>query len=289
MLRNAAWRNVHIKEHDSGKWIRYSLASLGRVRLTSEVRGLLFAAQIGAIEGSHRGTVFGLSNVENVSLCELVEHIGWARWIRRYTRREEKRRDSGTPGNAVKSVRTNLKSLEFRSNITSARRRDAAFSWMQEELSFDGKGRRHVNARGKTLNVVELFAGAGGMGLGFLLASTAEKRYRLVLSAEIHPIYVETLRQNHVELGKLSSTARDLIPHNFEPIDLGSRHAPQIVDERIRSSGGVDILVAGPADRRRPRFEGHTQESEGGRATQRESRSGPHSPSRRRRLVFQAV
>ena len=47
------------------------------------------------------------------------------------------------------------------------------------------------------LNVVDLFAGAGGMGLGFLLAEHAKRRFNLVFSGEVNPVYTRTLKYSH--------------------------------------------------------------------------------------------
>lgn len=136
--------------------------------------------------------------------------------------------------------------LRHRSNITVARLQDASFT----QLPVGPSGRRCkgllTKEPQKILNVVELFAGAGGMGLGFLLGRRANRRFRLVFSGEINPIYVETLRRNlryysRIEKGSDHSDSADI-----KPIDLDSRNAINVVSSSVRNAGGVDILIGGP-------------------------------------------
>jgi len=74
----------------SDKTIRYSIARLGAGYLTSGHHGTFFAIETGAINGVHRGTVFGFTQAEKPKSRELIEAIGWARWIRPVVRRHER-------------------------------------------------------------------------------------------------------------------------------------------------------------------------------------------------------
>ncbi len=47
------------------------------------------------------------------------------------------------------------------------------------------------------LRVVELFAGAGGMGLGFLMPGNQERGFKIIQSAEIEPIFLKSLEKNY--------------------------------------------------------------------------------------------
>ena len=97
-----------------------------------------------------------------------------------------------------------------------------------------------------SLNVVELFAGAGGMGLGFMLATRATRRFRLIFSGEIHPIYVETLRRNHRYFSRMRRGSDHCDSGDIHPIDLDNRKAINLVSSSVREAGGVDVLIGGP-------------------------------------------
>jgi len=57
-----------------------------------------------------------------------------------------------------------------------------------------------MSKRKKKINVIDLFAGAGGFGLGFRLASN---KYKLICSLEIDKWAVETLKANNIEKQKI--------------------------------------------------------------------------------------
>src|SRR3972149_2876132 len=88
--------------------------------------------------------------------------------------------------------RRNVKTLRFlnvaaRSNIKIAREQDkgAASVWATRHSGPSFK--RLLTKERRVPNVVELFAGAGGMGLGFLLSGGPTTGFRILLSAEIDP------------------------------------------------------------------------------------------------------
>jgi len=89
---------------------------------------------------------------------------------------------------------------------------------------------------------MELFAGAGGLGLGFLLA--AQQRCRLIYAAEVEPIYVKTLQRNHNYFTQHFKNAR--VPEDLEPLDLRQKRASAILIEAAKHAGGVDVLIGGP-------------------------------------------
>ena len=98
----------------------------------------------------------------------------------------------------------------------------------------------------KILNVVELFAGAGGMGLGFMLATRAGRKFRLVFSGEMNPIYVETLRRNHRYFSRMQREIDHCDSEDIHPIDLDKQKAINLVSSSVREAGGVDVLIGGP-------------------------------------------
>jgi DNA-cytosine methyltransferase len=135
--------------------------------------------------------------------------------------------------------------LRARSNIALARQHDQSASSKQQGELFERP--RTVGAlagSGKKLNVVELFAGAGGMGLGFLLANRRLGGFRLVFSGEVNPVYVETLRRNHATISRWRGD--ESVQSELCPIDLRLSGSIPEVKERVRDSGGVDVLIGGP-------------------------------------------
>ncbi|MCW3596805.1 DNA cytosine methyltransferase, partial [Burkholderia cenocepacia] len=110
------------------------------------------------------------------------EHAGWERG-----QIEKSITDGGAIAIKVRANRRIASGLDLR---------DAQQRLLLQEPNIQLK--RRLTKGKKTLNIVELFAGAGGMGLGFLNARSADGRgYRIAGSAEIHPIYTQTLKQNH--------------------------------------------------------------------------------------------
>src|SRR5207253_1454033 len=81
----------------------------------------------------------------------------------------------------------------------------------------------------------------------FLMARCRERKFRLVFSGELHPIYAETLRTNHQYFARKDRINRsDPVPQSVRPIDLNRREAMDQVVSTARESGGVDVLIGGP-------------------------------------------
>lgn len=93
--------------------------------------------------------------------------------------------------------------------------------------------------------MVELFAGAGGMGLGFLLSGGKTSGYRVGFSAEVHPIYAATLRSNHSSLARIRKS-RAAVPEEIQPIDLRAKRSLDVIQESMRSFGDTHVLIGGP-------------------------------------------
>lgn len=96
------------------------------------------------------------------------------------------------------------------------------------------------------LRVVELFAGAGGMGLGFLMAGDQNQGFRIIHSAEINPIYLKSLETNYKYFAdKFTNKLDNCIPAQFVPTDLIKDCDRQAVKESVRQAQGVDIVIGG--------------------------------------------
>ncbi len=252
LLCDPRWKGVNLPVPNAAAPIEYWAAALADVKLPDGGTGRLFAAQTGGISGVHRGTIFGLASNCRAQLLDLLRVVGWARWIRPATRKDERRSLPPPPTQPESRQDTNRgvngTPLTVRANITLARRQDKRAASQQGELPLQAPTLRGVLASlSPVLNVAELFAGAGGMGLGFLLAGDGQRRYRVVFSGEVNPIYVETLRRNH---GALSAQRRgervDDVPERVEPLDLRTSNGLSLVRRSARHAGGVHILIGGP-------------------------------------------
>jgi len=95
------------------------------------------------------------------------------------------------------------------------------------------------------LNVVELFAGAGGLALGFLLAERVPP-FRLLFSGEIDETAVATLRGSHARLRSIASEYRDRLPTEVLATDLRKPRVLNSVMRAAKRAGGVDVLLGGP-------------------------------------------
>lgn len=248
-LDNASWQDVEITPHKGQSSIRYSVADLATVRLPDGVTARLFAAQTGGIVGVHPGTIIGLTSLRATPLKDLVRYIGWARWIRPLVRQQEKALEGPPAPLHESSPRTTEHDLmlQYRSNISLSRLQDKSAAAQRDANGSHCGPRGKLFATTKVLNVVELFAGAGGMGLGFLMAEHSARRFRLVFAGELHPIYVRTLKSTHEHLVRMcKSHVRDFVPSAIEPLNLDEHSARERVLSTARAAGTVDVLVGGP-------------------------------------------
>lgn len=239
LLNRGEWREISAVLPDDTD-LKCSAAKLATVALPTGGTARLFAAQIGGIQGIHRGTILGLSSF-NAALKDLVQLVAHARWIRRVSRIEK--RPVGTSAGAEPSGAASA--LTARANITLARRQDARSRADLPEANAVAKG--VLRQAAPILNVVELFSGAGGMGLGFLLGGGAQGRYRIVYSGEANPIFVQTLRGNHRALERATRQKPGTrTPATIEPADLRERKALDGAAASAREAGGAHFLIGGP-------------------------------------------
>ena len=241
LLERGTWSAVTVWTPD-GTAVSYRAARLGAVDLPGGT-GNLFAAQIGGISGVHKGTIIGISSF-NGPTAEFVQLIAHGRWIRvaaRRAKREAEPASGGKPSGTASTIRG-------RANIAVARRQDARVRSSEEDTSGCGPDvKGSLREAAATLNVVELFAGAGGMGLGFLLAGKASGGYRIVYSGEANPIFVETLRENHRFYdGSVAATGSERTPPAVAAADLRDSKALDEVDATARERGGAHVVIGGP-------------------------------------------
>jgi DNA-cytosine methyltransferase len=248
-LRGAVWKRFEIAVPGASAPVEYQAADLGNVQLGRAINGRVIAAQIGGILGLHPGTMFVLTSQAKQGLKHILESAGWARWIRPAVRKQE-REALQQPVEGSRQVRRDGPAgvavpMPARSNILLSRRHDESIPWEQLKQSVKPRDVRGVVASLKRLNVVELFAGAGGMGLGFLMAGEERTPYRIVFSAEAHPIYTQTLKRNHDALRAIRCQ-HDLTPGDHHPIDLRTPEALKEIAARAKNDGGAHLLIGGP-------------------------------------------
>lgn len=243
LIRRAAWKHLDIRVPGATTSIRYYAAHLGRIRLGPSVVARLFAAQIGGIPGVHHGTILLLTPPGKKSMKQLLRAAGWARWIRPAVRKREREAHRSTPALNSKLRRTHI--VPLRSNIRSSRQQDQSIGWGEFKLSEKPQKMHRVLASLAHVNIAELFAGAGGMGLGFLLAGSDKGRYRLAFSGEANPIYAETLRRNYEFLRDLHEDHR-LTPSDLCPVDLRTPEALKAIRACDAKVNGIHLLIGGP-------------------------------------------
>ena len=241
LLVRGTWEAIRVGTPD-GTVVSYRATQLGSVDLPVGT-GNLFAAQIGGISGVHKGTIIGISSFK-CPTAELVQLVAHGRWIRVAARRAKRQAEPASGAKPSGSAST----IRVRANIAVARRQDAWVRGTEKITSGDWpatKGTLHKAAA--TLNVVELFAGAGGMGLGFLLAGKASGRYRLVYSGEANPIYVETLRRNHRFYDTcVTASGSARTPQAVTSAELRDSKVLDEVDATARERGGAHVVIGGP-------------------------------------------
>ena len=252
LLPQAQWLEIPIVQPLNQQNLNYLVADLTSVLLPAGGIGRLFAAQKGSIRGIHRDTIFALSSAGDVDLKELLQIVSWARWIRPLVRKQERSRretsESKLPALSKKAATDKFATLAIRANITLARQQDQKAVWKEDpdlckQTTLDGVLCKSL----PVLNVVELFAGAGAMGLGFLMAARDQRRYRITFSGEVHPIYVETLKHNHNTVSqRYQLGVTDPVPEQVQPLDLRTDEALEAAEGCAKEVGGVHILIGGP-------------------------------------------
>jgi hypothetical protein len=249
LLRGAQWKHFRLAVPGASAPVEYHATDLGTVLLGRAVSGRLIAAQTGGIRGLHPGTAFVITSRTQGSLKHILESAAWARWIRPAVRRQE-REALPAEVDVSRQVRRERPDSEpppvpARANILLSRRQDESIPWDELKLSLKPRDARGVLASLNRVNVVELFAGAGGMGLGFLIAGDERTPYRMVFSGEAHPIYAETLKRNHDALRAIR-LQHDLTPGDHRPTDLRTPEALNEITARANHHGGTHLLIGGP-------------------------------------------
>lgn len=247
LLTKAAWRRMELVLPQLGRRVECRAAELGSHQISEKHRARFFAVNLGAIKGFHRGVIIGACTDRSTSISTLIRSLYWVRWIRTVVRRNERSERTPPTLSANGSRKKKQRGLvEYRSNITLAQAQDQSRLEIGASRGQDGCPWGVLARDSSVLNIVELFAGAGGMGLGFLMTG-AHRRFRLIFSGEIHPIYVQTLKRNHEYLaGTRPGRSFSRVPETIESIDLSTQRATDQVASIVRNAGGVSVLIGGP-------------------------------------------
>lgn len=248
-VETASWQQVNLSK-PAGDSECYA-ANLGKVKLGGIADLTCFALSIGGIKGYQRGILVGMTSLElEDGIKKLAQLLAWTRWIRLAVRKAKRTR-SAVPATAPlsdASEKSATLDILVRANRKIAAGHDAKAA--NQHLHLPDRPiqlKRRLTAVKKTLNIVELFAGAGGMGLGFLSAKASDGRgYRIAGSAEIHPIYTQTLKQNHAFMEKAGLTPTGTIPAEYAPMDLCSDKVRTRLGAIAKERGEVDVLIGGP-------------------------------------------
>ncbi|ENC6369350.1 DNA cytosine methyltransferase [Aeromonas veronii] len=244
----ASWRQINLSK-PAGNSECYA-TNLGKATLGSIDNLTCFALSIGGIKGYQRGVLVGVTSLElDDGLKKLAQLLAWTRWIRLAVRKAKRAIHATTPLR-LSDTTEKAASLDIlvRANRKVAAGHDAKVaSWLAQAPIHKMPFKRNLTANKKTLNIVELFAGAGGMGLGFLSAKGSDGcGYRIVGSAEIHPIYTQTLKQNHAYMETAGLIPPGTTPSEYVPMDLCSNETRIQLSSKAKEYGDIDVLIGGP-------------------------------------------
>jgi len=247
-VESASWQPVNLSRPAGAS--ECFAANLGKAALGGIESLTCFALSIGGIAEYQRGVLVGLTSLElDGKLKRLAQLLAWTRWIRLAVRRAKRIPSAADKPESFRKSEGNAPLNIFgRANRRIAAGHDVRTAEQRTKLSEQPAQLKRTLAAGTaTLNVVELFAGAGGMGLGFLSARTSGGRgYRIAGSAEIHPIYTQTLRQNHAYMERKGLIPADTTPPEYAPADLCSAKTRKRLTDSARSYGDIDLLIGGP-------------------------------------------
>lgn len=246
---NASWAPVRLSP-PAGSTECFA-ANLGTAALGG-VGGLTcFALSVGGIDGYQRGILIGMTSLTvGDGLKKLSQLLAWTRWIRLTVRRAVRsaKNDAAGGRRQQSDASDGVAAIKIRANRRLASEHDLREAEQRaQRLEPAVRLKARLTEARRTLNVVELFAGAGGMGLGFLKARSTDGRgYRIASSAEIHPIYTQTLRQNHSYMEGAGLVPSGATPLEWVPMDLCSPAVRARLAAAARERGEVDVVIGGP-------------------------------------------
>jgi DNA-cytosine methyltransferase len=238
LKRGVHWTQVSVIHPVTAKASLQRVAELNPIAIDGhEYRVVAF--QFGRLTDTRRQIRIAVICGFGIARNDVARGLAWVRWIQSVRRRASRARwISATAAGTPPKVGTIV--LQARSNIQLARQQDKnIFDMHERKRNF---ARRLTSGR-KVLNTLELFAGAGGMGLGLLMS---DHPFRLIASAEVHPIYTATLAYNYEWVASHERACADRVPEEIRPLDLRDGASLQTIASVGHAAGGVDIVIGGP-------------------------------------------
>ena len=239
-LNGASWASTVVHSPETDESMPFQFADLGLVFREGPLR--LFAFAPGSVIDTRGDLRLAVTSLVDVPIPAIVGCIGWTRWIRTLVRRQVRQAAATVqltlPGTSSPLPR--VLSFPTRPNIRLARQHDRQLPTAASTPAPSAP--QAADCR----TVLELFAGAGGLGLGFLLAGRPSQHYRMLASAEVEPIYVETLRKNHRFLRERIADAPGEVPEELEPMDLRDSSVQDHLVSLAATAGNLDVLIGGP-------------------------------------------
>jgi DNA-cytosine methyltransferase len=240
LLEDAPWVSAQVASPQTDRLVQFQLADLGLVFRDEPLR--MFAFSPGSVVDAAGDLRLAVTSLISAPIHDVVGYVAWVRWIRTVNRRRTRR---AIPTHQLTlfgelGPRRRFVSVASRPNIRLARRHDYRLPVATSSPPPLESGSM------ATRGLVELFAGAGGLGLGFLLAHRDSCRYRILCSAEVEPIYVQTLRRNHRYYSERLADLPKQVPEEVKPMDLRSRKTYGDISSLVQAAGGVDIVIGGP-------------------------------------------
>jgi DNA-cytosine methyltransferase len=257
-LHAARWRVARIKAPASNA--EYWVADLGNASFGGATGLRCFALSQGGIRDYRRQLMVGIAALSQPQPIEaLAALLGWSRWIRFVDRRSLKE------SARARGLNRSGRQLSIFSDVDYGGKAQPPVRRLKANGAVPTKGSVRLTsvqplpvdvpatspslgrlAGQQKLNVVDLFAGAGGMGVGFLLARQGDREFRLLFSGESHPVYAATLRMNRDYMLKHRLASEDRVVEEAAPLDLREPMSMERVQGIVRECGGVDVLIGGP-------------------------------------------
>lgn len=97
----------------------------------------------------------------------------------------------------------------------------------------------------QTINLIELFSGAGGLGIGFLLADHARYQYQPIFAVDTSKDAVESYKQNMLWLHENASNMLPEIPRVYQK-SVSKLNAKVVSRAYKMQKGELDLLIGGP-------------------------------------------
>ena len=125
-----------------------------------------------------------------------------------------------------------------RPNTAVAIRQDAKLGSHGDETEMEGLRNK------RTIRFADMFAGAGGLSLGFLLSNRAV--YKLCAALDVSKICITTLKKNLSCLDLEEKVTGSVSSDAVRLADLGERESLEPLLSELHTGQGIDVVIGGP-------------------------------------------